>query len=71
MSPQSLIPCNDCVLCIAASVLSEIKFVTEQLMKCEGDFACAMMLLRSVRIFHHSSSMHVVVHVRLSLFWMS
>ena len=28
-------------LCIAASVLSEIKFVTEQLMKCEEDFACA------------------------------
>ena len=38
---SNLIPCNDCVLCIAASVLSEIKFVTEQLMKCEGEFACA------------------------------
>ena len=37
----NLIPCNDCVLCIAASVLSEIKFVTEQLIKCEKDFVFA------------------------------
>ena len=58
---KAVIPCNDCVFCIAASVLSEIKFVTEQLMKCEKDFASATNDNAEVsQNFHHSTSMHSV-----------